>query len=117
MRARAVAGQNVLGLRDLRRRRLAQEIADHGPVRRGLTVGNEVLDMRAHRLRHAPQQHDGNIAFAALELGDVAFGNTADFGEHLARHAAQRPRGADPLTELFEESGFGVGFFGHVSAT
>ena len=30
-----LAGEHVLGLRDLARRRLAQEIADHGPVRRG----------------------------------------------------------------------------------
>ena len=88
-----------------------------GPVRRRLAVGNEIFEMRAHRLRHAAQQHDRDIAFAALELGDVAFGNAGDFGEHLARHAAQRPRGADPLTELFEEAGFGIGFFGHVSAT
>ena len=82
----------------------------HGAI----AVGNEVLDMCAHRLRHPAQQHDRDIALAALELRNVALGNAADLGKHLARHAAQRPRGADPLTELFEKSGFGIGFFGHV---
>ena len=36
LRRRAAAGENVLGLRDLVGRCLAQEIADHGPVGRRL---------------------------------------------------------------------------------
>ena len=115
MRARAVAGENVLGLRDLVGGSLAQEIAEHRPVRCGLAVRNEIFEMRAHRVRHTPQQHDRDIAFAAFELGDVALGNAGDFCEHLARHAAQRPRGTHPLAELLEKFGFGVAVFRSLS--
>ena len=103
-----------LGLRDLARRRLAQEIADHGPVRRRFACGNEVFEMRAHRVRHPAQQHDRDVALAAFELGDIAFGNAGDLCQHLARHAAQRAHGADTLAELLEKAGFGIEIFGHI---
>ncbi len=99
---------SILGLRDLARRRLAQEIADHRPVRRGFGGGNEIFQMRAHRVRHPAQQHDRDVALAAFELRDIAFGNAGDFREHLSRHAAQRPHGADALAELLEKAGFGI---------
>jgi hypothetical protein len=105
--------KNVFGLRDLVRRCLAHEIADHGPVRRRFGGGNEIFQMRAHCVRHPAQQHDRDVALAAFELGDIAFGNTGDFCQHLARHAAQRPHGADTLAELFEKAGFGIEGFGH----
>ena len=70
--------------------------------------------MRAHRIRHPAQQHDRNVALAAFELGNVAFGNARDFREHLSRHAVQRAHGADALAELLEKAGFGIGIFGHV---
>ena len=70
--------------------------------------------MRAHRIRHPAEQHDRDVALAAFELGDIAFGNAGDLCQHLARHAAQRPHGADALAELLEKSGFGIGSFGHV---
>ena len=108
VRGDAAAGENVFGLRDLARRRLAQEIADHGPVRRGLAVGNQILEMRAHRVRHAAQQHDRDVALAAFELRDIAFGNAGNFCEHFSRHAAQRAHGADTLAELFQKAGFGI---------
>ena len=106
--------ENVLGLRDLVRRGLAQEVAHHRPVRRGLAGGNQVFEMRAHRVRHPAQQHDRDVALAAFELGDIALGNAGDLGQHLARHAAQRAHGADALAELFEKAGFGIEMFGHV---
>ena len=64
--------------------------------------------MRAHRVRYPAQQHDRDVALAAFELRDIAFGNAGDFREHLARHAAQRAHGADTLAELFEKAGFGI---------
>ena len=70
--------------------------------------------MRAHRVRHPAQQHDRDVALAAFELRDIAFGNAGDLGEHLARHAAQRAHGADALAELLEKAGFGIEMFGHV---
>ena len=79
----------------------------------GSAAGNEVFQMRAHRVRHPAQQHDRDVALAAFELGDVAFGDAGDFRQHLARHAAQRAHGADALAELFEKAGFGIGIFGH----
>ena len=79
----------------------------------GSADGNQVFEMRAHRVRHPPQQHDRDVALAAFELGDIAFGNAGDFCQHLARHAAQRAHGADALAELFEKAGFGIGIFGH----
>ena len=112
-RQRAAAGEHVLGLRDLARRRLAQEISDHRPIGHRLARGDQVLEMRAHRACDTAQQHDRDIAFAALQLGDVAFGNAGDFCEHLARHAGQAARGAHPLAELFEEVGFRIVGCGH----
>jgi hypothetical protein len=73
---------------------------------------NEVFEMRAHRVRHPAQQHNRDVALAAFELGDVAFGNAGDFREHFSRHAAQRTHGADPLAEQLEKAGFGI--FGHI---
>ena len=70
--------------------------------------------MRAHRIRHPAQQHDRDVALAAFELCDIAFGNAGNFGEHLSRHAAKRAHGAHALTELFEKAGFGIGIFGHI---
>ena len=105
----AAAGKDVLGLRDLARRRLAQEVADDRPVRRRLGCGNQVFEMRAHRVRDPAQQHDRDVALAAFELRDIALGNAGNFRQHLARHAAQRAHGADALAELFEKVGFGVG--------
>ena len=61
------------------------------------------------------QRHDRDVALAAFELRDIAFGNAGDFREHLARHAAQCAHGADTLAELFEKAGFGIGIFGHVA--
>ncbi len=70
--------------------------------------------MRAHRVRDAAQQHDRNVAFAAFELRDVAFGNAGNLGEHFARHAAQRAHGAHALAELLQEIDFGIAIFGHI---
>src|SRR3569832_175278 len=64
--------------------------------------------MRAHRIRYPSEQHDRDVAFSALELRDVAFGNAGDFGEYFSRHAAQRTHGAHPLAKLFEKGGFGI---------
>jgi hypothetical protein len=100
-------------LRDLRRRRLAQEIAKHLPVRCRLGRGKQVLEMRAHRVGDAAQQHDRDVALAAFELRDVALRDPRYLGEDLARHAAQRAHGAHALAELFEEAGFGVGTVAH----
>ena len=86
----------------------------HRPVRRRFAGRNQVFEMRAHRVRDPAQQHDRDVALAAFELGDIAFGNAGDFGQHLARHAAQRAHGADTLAELFEKAGFGIAIFGHV---
>ena len=72
--------------------------------------------MRTHGVRYPAQQHDRDIAFAALELRNIALGNAGDFCEHFTRHAAQRPRGAHALAELFEEFGFGVALLAHVPA-
>ena len=80
----------------------------------GSADGNEVFEMRAHRVRDPAQQHDRDVALAAFELGDVAFGNAGDFCQYLARHAAKRAHGADALAELFEKAGFGIGIFGHI---
>ncbi len=71
--------------------------------------------MRGHRVRHPAQQHDRDVALAAFELGDIAFGNAGDLREHLSRHAAQRAHGADTLAELFKKAGFGIACFGHVA--
>ncbi|MGX1042617.1 hypothetical protein AB7M41_002323 [Bradyrhizobium diazoefficiens] len=68
----AAAGEHVLGLRDLRGRRLAQEIAKHLPVRRRIGAGQQIFEMRAHRVGDAAEQHDRDIALAAFELRDVA---------------------------------------------
>src|ERR1700726_204725 len=73
--------------------------------------------MRGHRIRHAAQQHDRDVALAAFELRDIALGNAGDFREHLSRHPAQRAHGADTLPELFEKAGFGIGIFGHVPSS
>ena len=70
--------------------------------------------MRAHRIRHPAQQHDRDVALAAFELGDIAFGNSGNFCQYLSRHAAQRTHGADTLAELLEKAGFGIEIFGHV---
>ena len=80
----------------------------------GSVGGNQVFEMRAHRVRHPAQQHDRDVALAAFELGDIAFGNAGDLGQHLARHAAQGAHGADTLAELLEKAGFGIEIFGHV---
>ena len=72
----AAAGEQILGLRDLRRRRLAQEIAKHLPVRGRIGRGKQIFEMRAHRVRDAAQQHDGDVALAAFELRDVALRNS-----------------------------------------
>ncbi|MGY4367286.1 hypothetical protein ACVW1A_003351 [Bradyrhizobium sp. LB1.3] len=72
----AAAGEQILGLRDLRRRRLAQEIAKHLPVRGRIPRGKQIFQMRAHRVGDAAQQHDGDVALAALELRDVALRNS-----------------------------------------
>ena len=69
--------------------------------------------MRAHRVRHAPQQHDRDIALAALELRDIALGNSRHFREHFARHAAKGAHGAHTLAKLLEKAGFGVAGLGH----
>ena len=114
MRRRAAACENVLGLRDLAGRRLAQEVADHLPVRCGIGGGNEIFEMRAHRSGDTAEQHDRDVAFAAFELCDVTLGNSGHPGEHLARHAAQRAHGADALAELLEKTGFGIKVFGHI---
>jgi hypothetical protein len=108
--------KRVLGLRDLGGRCLAQEVADHGPVEGRFGCGNEVFQMRAHRVRHAPQQHDRDIALAAFELRDIALGNSRHFCEHLARHAAQRPHGAHTLAKLLEKAGFGVAGLGQFAS-
>ena len=79
-----MAGKDVLGLCHLMRRCLAQEIADHRPVACCVRIGNEIFEMRAHGVRHPPQQHDRDIAFAAFELRDVALRNAGDFCEHFA---------------------------------
>ena len=70
--------------------------------------------MRAHRARHPAQQHDRDVALAAFELGNVAFGNAGDFREYLSRHAVKRAHGADALAELLEKACFGIGIFGHI---
>src|SRR6478672_11894385 len=64
--------------------------------------------MRAHRVRDPPQQHDRDVALAAFKLGNVAFGNAGDLGEHLSRHAAKRAHGPNTLAELFEKAGFAI---------
>src|SRR6267154_5626633 len=69
--------------------------------------------MRGQRIRDPTQQHDRDVALAAFELRDIAFGNAGDFREHLSRHAAQRPHGADTLAELLEKAGFGIAVVGH----
>jgi hypothetical protein len=96
------------------RRCLAHEVANDRPVRCRFSRGDEVFEMRAHRIRYPAQQHDRDVALAAFELGDIAFGDAGDFCEHLSRHAAQRAHGADTLAELLEKAGFGIGMFGHV---
>src|SRR6266849_10615952 len=70
--------------------------------------------MRAHRVRHPAQQHDRDIALAAFELGNVAFGNAGNLCEHFSRHAAQGAHGADTLAELLQKAGLGIGIFGHI---
>src|ERR1700694_4737549 len=82
-------------------------------TRSRLTGRDQILETRAHRVRHPAQQHDRDVALAAFELGDVAFGNAGDFCQHFSRHAAQRAHGADTLAELLEKAGFGIGIFGH----
>ena len=79
----------------------------------GSVGGNEVFQMRAHRVRHPAQQHDRDVALAAFELRDIALGNAGNFCEHLSRHAAQRAHGADTLAELLEKAGFGIAGLGH----
>ena len=110
---RATTRENVLGLRDLVWRRLAQEVADDLPIRRSIGGRNQIFDVGAHRVRNATQQHDRDVALAALELRDVAFGNAGHPGEHLPRHAAKGAHGADTLAELFEKLFFGIGLFVH----
>ena len=117
VRGRAMAGERVLCLGDLRGGRLAQEIADHRPVRCGIGGRDQVFQMRAHRVRHAPQQHDGHIALAAFELRNVALRNTGHLCKHLARHAAQRAHRTYALAELVEKAGFGIVGISHLSAT
>src|SRR5260221_10908304 len=70
--------------------------------------------MCAHRVRDPAQQHDRDVALAAFELRDVAFGNAGDFCEHLSRHAAQSAHGADMLAELLEKAGLWIGSFSHI---
>ena len=108
-----MSGQNLLGVGHLGRSCLAEKIADHGPVGRGIAVRDQVLEVCAHRVRDPAQQHDGDIALAAFELRDVALGNAGYLRQHLARHAAQSAHGADTLAKLFEEGTFGIGMFGH----
>src|SRR5712672_1736847 len=84
------------------------------PAPRRLVGRYEVFEMRAHCIRYPAQQHDRDVALAAFELGDIAFGDAGDFCEHLSRHAAQRAHGADTLTKLLEKAGFGSGIFGHI---
>ncbi len=107
-RRRVAAGKQILGPRDLARGGFPKQVADDLPVRGRFGCRNKVLEMRAHRVRYASEQHDGDVAFAAFKLGDVALGNAGNLGEHLARHAAKRPRGADALAELFEKTGFRI---------
>ena len=106
--------EHILGLGDLRRCRLAHEIANDRPVGRRFGRGNEIFQMRAHCVRYPAQQHDRDVAPAAFELRDIAFGNAGDFREHFSRHAAQRPHGANTLAELLQKAGFGGAGFGHV---
>src|ERR1700704_3391075 len=70
--------------------------------------------MRAHRIRYPAQQHDRDVALAAFELRDIAFGNSGDLREHFSRHAAKRAHGADTLAELLEKAAFGIEIFGHI---
>src|SRR3981189_1887624 len=106
--------ETVLGRRNLVRGRLPHEVANDRPVRRRLVGRYEVFEMRAHCIRYPAQQHDRDVALAAFELGDIAFGDAGDFCEHLSRHAAQGAHGADTLAELHEKAAFGIGIFGHV---
>ena len=114
LRREAFAGEDVLGLRDLVRRGLSQQVANDRPIGCGLGDGNEIFQMRAHRVRYPAQQHDGDVALAAFKLRDVALGNAGHSGEHFSRHAAKRAHGADTLSELLEKAGLGIGLFAHV---
>src|SRR5207302_8822145 len=109
--------EHVLDLRDLAWRGFSQEITQHGPVGGRFARRNEVFEMRAQGVRHPAQLLDRDVALAALELGDIAFGNAGNLRQHLARHAAQRAHGADALAELLKKAGFGIAMFGHVPSS
>src|SRR3974390_3059071 len=62
-----------------------------------------VVQQLSHRepdgARKAPQKHDRAVAFAGLELGEVALGHPCMRGQRLARHAALVAQGATALAE------------------
>src|SRR3974390_2481197 len=62
-----------------------------------------VVQQLSHRepdgARKAPQKHDRAVAFAGLELGEVALGHPCMRGQRLARHAALVAQCAKALAE------------------
>ena len=93
------------------------QVADHRPVRRCLRARDQIFDLFVHGRGDAPQQHDGDVAFAAFELRDVALRNPRCLGQHLPRHAAHRPHGADTLPKLFKKLAFRFCLQGHAILT
>ncbi|MPN38600.1 hypothetical protein SDC9_186124 [bioreactor metagenome] len=103
-------------------RQTLEESADQAFFHRVLGLGCEQLDQRnIQRAADVTQEHDGNIAFAGLEVGEVALGHGRFAGHQLARHAATVADLADPLAECSQKlavtafvgvAGFLVGAFG-----
>ena len=67
----------------------AQHLADARPftaVQR--LLAHELGDGGAECPREVPEQHDGGVALAGLQVGEMPLGHPGGFGEPFARHCA-----------------------------
>src|SRR6516162_9127355 len=72
---------------------------EHEIQRRLGAVVQQLSHREPNGARNAPQEHDRAVAFAGLELGEIAFGHPCMRGQRLARHAALVAQCAKALAE------------------
>ena len=92
--------QQVARLAQRGRRQPFEELAQQHQVERRIGAFVDELGHRqADGARDPPQQHDRDVAFADLELGQIALRHLRVLGQHLARHAALVAQRAHALAE------------------
>ena len=68
-----------------------------------LVVSEKFCQRCVERGRDAIEEKDGDVAFAGLELSEMAFGDVGECGEIFARERTRFAEGADALSKIAEK--------------